>query len=168
MMLNFSGFLLIDIKRLINTLSNCVARPTKKFSDPSRMKKLLSLNKRRTLFKTFAEYQFKYCLIVWMFYRRGNNKKINRIHDRVFRLVYDGDISTFGQLLDKDKSFCIHQQDIERLLIEIHNSFHDNSENSLKSLIVRRESTLNLQSKLEIMIPLVNSVLKGRNSLRIQ
>ena len=103
-----------------------------------------------------------------MFYRRGNNKKINRIHDRVFRLVYDGDISTFGQLLDKDKSFCIHQQDIERLLIEIHNSFHDNSENSLKSLIVRRESTLNLQSKLEIMIPLVNSVLKGRNSLRIQ
>ena len=55
-MLNFSGFLLIDIKRLINTLSNCVARPTKKFSDPSRMTKLLSLNKRRTLFKTFAEY----------------------------------------------------------------------------------------------------------------
>ena len=103
-----------------------------------------------------------------MFYRRGNNKKINRIHDRVFRLVYDGDISTFGQLLDKDKSFCIHQQDIERLLIEIHNSFHDNSENSLKELIVRRKSTLNLQSKLEIMIPLVNSVLKGRNSLRIQ
>ena len=105
MMLNFSGFLLIDIKSLINTLSNCVARPNKKFSDPSRMKKLLSLNKRRTLFKTFAEYQFKYCLIVWMFYRRGNNKKINRIHDRAFRLVYDGDISTFGQYLIKTNLF---------------------------------------------------------------
>ena len=95
-----------------------------------------------------------------MFHRRGNNNKINRIRDRAFRLVYNGDISTFGQLLDKEKSFCIHHQDIERLLIEIQNSLYDNSEKSLKELIVRRESTLNLSSKLEIMIPLVYSVLK--------
>ena len=34
----------------------------------SRMANLLSFNKRRTLFKTFVDSQFKYCSIVWMFH----------------------------------------------------------------------------------------------------
>ena len=37
---------------------------------------------------------------------------------------------------------------------------------SLKELFVKRESTANLQSKPTLVIHLVNSVLKGKNSLR--
>ena len=65
-----------------------------------------------------------------------------------------------------DKSFCIHHQSIQRPLIEIYKALHDISGNKLKELFVRRESTLSLRSKLELVIPSVNSVLKGKNSLR--
>ena len=37
---------------------------------------------------------------------------------------------------------------------------------SLKELFIRRESTINLWSKPELVIPLVNSVLKNKISLR--
>ena len=66
---------------------------------------------------------------------------------------------------DDDKSFCIHHQNIKTLLIEIYKAFHDNSRNSLKELFVKRKSTINLRSKPELMILLVNSPL-DKHSLR--
>ena len=129
------------------------------------MANLLSFNKR-TLFIAFVESQFKYCPIVWMFHSRRTNNKINRLHERALRIVYDDEVSTFEQLLAMDKSFCIQHQNIQRLLIEIYQALHDISANSLKELFVKRESTITLGSKTELVIPSVNTVLKGEYSLR--
>ena len=109
---------------------------------------------------------FKYCSIAWMFQSLRTNKKINKLHQRTLRIVYDGNVSTFVQLPTIDKSFCIHHQNIQRLLIEIYKALHDISRNSLKELFVKRESTISLRSKPELVIPSINSVLKGKNSLR--
>ena len=62
--------------------------------------------------------------------------------------------------------FCIHHQIIQRLLIEIYEALHDVSGNRLKELFVRRESIISLRSKPELVIPSVNSVLKGKKKLR--
>ena len=96
------------------------------------MANLLSFNKRGTLFKAFAESKFKYCPIVWMFHSRRTNNKINKLHERALRIVYDDRVSILDQLLAMDKSFCIHHQNIWRLLIEIYKALHDISGNSFK------------------------------------
>ena len=108
------------------------------------------------------ESQFKYCLIVWMFHSRFTNNKIHRLHERALRIVYVDDVSTFDQLLAMDKSFCIHHQNILRLLIEIYKALHDISGNSLKELFVKTESTISLRSKPELVIASVNTILKGK------
>ena len=64
-----------------------------------------------------------------------------------------------------DESFCIPHRNIQRFVIEIYEALHDFSGNSLKKLFVKRESTISLQSKPELVIPSVNSVLKCKNSL---
>ena len=71
-----------------------------------RMAKLLSFNKKRTLFKAFVESQFKYCPTVWMFHDRRTNNSIKRLHERALRIVYDGDLSIFDQLFAMD-SFSV-------------------------------------------------------------
>ena len=154
-----------DLKFDKHVLKLC-SKANQKLSALSRVVNLLSFNKRRTLFKAFVESQFKYCPIVWMFHSRRTNNKINRLHERALRIVYDDDVSTFDQLLAMDKSFCIHHQNIQRLLIEIYKALHDISGNSLKELLVKRESTLSLWYKPELMIHSVNSILKGKNSIR--
>ena len=116
------------------------------------MAKLLSFNKRNTLFIVFEEFQFKHYLIVWMFHSRCTNNKINMLHERALRIVYDNDVSTFDQLRAMEKSFCIHQQNIQRLLIEIYRALYDISEDSLKELFIRRERTISLRSKPELII----------------
>ena len=122
-----------DLKFDKHVLKLC-SKANQKLSALSRM-----ANKRRTLFKAFVESQFKYCPIVWMFHSRRTNNKINRLHERALRIVYDDNVSTFDQLLAMDKSFCIHHQNIQRLLIEIYKALHDISGNSLKELFVERE-----------------------------
>ena len=97
-----------------------------------------------------------------MFHSRHAKDKINRSHERALRIIYDHDVSTLDQLLDMDKYFCIVYQNIQRLVTEIYNALHDNSGNSLKELFIRRESTINLRSKPELVIPSVNSVVKGK------
>ena len=74
--------------------------------------------------------------------------------------------SAFNQLLAMDKSFCIHHQKIKKLLIEIYKAIHDIPGKSLKELFVKRESTISLRSKPELVILSVNTVLKGKKSLR--
>ena len=66
----------------------------------------------------FVEWQFKYCLLIWMFHRRYTNN-INRLHERALQMVYNDYKSSYEQLLVKDRSFCIHNQNIHRLMIEI-------------------------------------------------
>ena len=130
------------------------------------MAKLLSFNKGMSHFKAFVESQFRYCLIAWMFHNWHTSNKIIRLHERALRNVYDEGVSTFDQILATNKSFCIHHQNIQELLIEIYKAVHDISGNSLKELFVRRESTVSLLSMPELVIPSVNSVLNNKNSQR--
>ena len=155
-----------DLKFYKHVLKLC-SKANQKLSALSRMLKLFSVKKRGTLFKAFVESQFKYCPIVWMFHGGRSNSKINKLHERALRIVYDDEVSTFDQLLAMDKCFCIYHQNIQRILIEIYNALHD-SGNSLKELFIRRISIKNTRSEPELVIRLVNSALKGKNSLPIE
>ena len=65
------------------------AKANRKLSALLRLSKFLCLDKWRTLFRSFIEAQFKYCPLIWMFCSRNSNKKMNRLHGRALRLVYD-------------------------------------------------------------------------------
>ena len=61
-----------------------------------------------------------------MFCGRSANNKINKLHERGLRIVYDDYNSKFEELLTKNGSFTIHHQNIQALAIEmlkIHNRF---------------------------------------------
>ena len=66
-----------------------------------------------------------------MFHIRRTNNKINRLHERVLRSVYDDDVSNFDHLLATEKAFFIHRQNTHRLLIEIYKALYDISGNTL-------------------------------------
>ena len=74
----------------------------------SRVSKYMTLNKCRILMRSFIISQFKYCPLIWMIENRGFNDKINRIHERALRIVYDDYIFSFEDLLSKDKSVTLN------------------------------------------------------------
>ena len=79
----------------------------------------MSLECRRTLMKTFIESQFVYWPLIWMFCQRYSNTRINNLHERALRIVYNDNELTFEDLLKKDNSVSIHHTNIRLLGIEL-------------------------------------------------
>ena len=55
-----------------------------------------------------------------MCHNHTKNNKINRIHERCLRLIYNDKKSSFENLIDKDKSVSIHHRNLKRLAIEMY------------------------------------------------
>ena len=101
-------------------MSNTCSKANRKLSAVTRVAKFLPFKKRRILFKAFVESQFKYCQLVWMFHGRQINGKINKLYERALRIVYNDTITSFKELLVKDKTFTIYHQNIQTLAIEMY------------------------------------------------
>ena len=94
-------------------------RAGRKLSVLARMSKFMNFKQRRLLMKTFIDSQFGYCPLIWMFHGRIANRKINHLHERSLRIVYNDYKSSFKDLLEKERSVTIHQRNIQSFAIEL-------------------------------------------------
>ena len=95
-----------------------------------------------------------------MFHSRKSNNKINLLHERALRMIYNDRISSFQDLLDKDNSFTVHHFNIQSLAIEM-----IKVTNNIAAIIIGDLFTTyysyNLPSKSMFVIPNVHTVLNG-------
>ena len=101
-------------------VSDLCTKVSKKIHALSRVSQFMSFNRRRELMNAFITSQFGYCPLVWMFHSRKLNNRINTLHERVLRVVYRDDVSTFDTLVEKNESFRIHDRNIQTLAIELY------------------------------------------------
>ena len=159
--------LTIDKNLNFNThVKNICKKASQKLFALARVAKLLPFYRKRLLLKAFIESQFSYCPLVWMFCSRQMNRKINHIHERALRLVYDDNELSFDELLIKDSSVCIHHRNIQYVAIEMYKVVNDLALPIMKEIFgetkeyLTRSGITHIRSK-------VNTVYKGDNSLRI-
>ena len=86
----------------------------------SRVGKFMDQSKKRILMKTFVMSNFNYCPLVWMCHGRTLNNRINQLHKRALKIVYNDHHSSFEELLEKDKSISVHQKNLQILVTEIY------------------------------------------------
>ena len=70
-----------------------------------------------------------------MFHGRRINEKIN--HMKALRIVHNNIVTSFENLLIKDKSFTIHHQNIQSLANEIYKAIHNLPGRKLSEFFVR-------------------------------
>ena len=157
----------IDKNLNFNTHLSIVCKKVwQKVTALARVAKLLPFHKRRTLLKTFIESQFSHCPLVWMFCSRKMNRKINRLHERALRLVYDDYTSSFNDLLKKDNSISIHHRNIHFVAIEMFKVKNDLSPSFMKDIFDQKTGR-STRSGNTFVRQKANTVYKGDNSLRI-
>ena len=92
---------LIDNKLTFDKhINNLCAKASQKLNALCRVSSFMSTNKKRLVMKVFISSQFSYCPLIWMNHSRTLNSKINRIHERLLRVVYSDKKATFKELLD--------------------------------------------------------------------
>ena len=90
-----------------------------KLNTLTRIANHMPFQKRKLLMNAFFTSQFSYCPLTWMFHSRKLNNKINRLHERCLRVVYNDRLSTFEELLNKDNSVSFHHRNIQCLATEM-------------------------------------------------
>ena len=97
--------------------------------------------------KSFVISQFNYCPIVWMCHGRGLNSKINNLHERALRTIYQDKKSSFETLLKRDKSVSIHMKNLQYLATEIFKVKNDLCPEIMKEIFIFHENPIyNLRS----------------------
>ena len=94
-------------------------KATKKLHALTRVSRYMNTDKKRVIMKSFITSQFGYCPLVWMLHSRTLNNRINRIHERALRVVYNDNASTFEEMLQRDGSVTIHEKNLQTLSIEM-------------------------------------------------
>ena len=91
----------------------------------ARLSNVISVDQRKVIMNVFISSQFSYCPLLWMCHSRPMNTKINRIHERALRIVYDDNVSTFEDLLVKSGSIHIHHRNLQNIAIEVYKALHN-------------------------------------------
>ena len=74
----------------------------------TRIAPYMTIQKRKTIMKSFETSQFSYCPLIWMLHSRRLINKINSIHERALR-------SAFKELVNKNNSVSIHHENLQVL-----------------------------------------------------
>ena len=86
-------------------------KASKKLHALARTDKYMDISKRRMLMSDFVSSRFPYCPLIWMFHNRKMEHRINSIHKRALKPVYqDSHDLTFQEWLAEDKLVSVHQK----------------------------------------------------------
>ena len=111
-----------------------------------RFSKFMNKEKLRILARAFIESQFGYCPLIWMFHNRTLNNKINRLHERTVRLVYNDHESSFEELLLIDNSLTIHERNIQKVSFEMYKVENNLTPSFVKSIFPLSTKPYNLRN----------------------
>ena len=148
-------------------LNGILKKASCKINALSRIVNYMSIPKRRILMNSFFISQFSYCPLVWMCHSRAVNNKINSLHERCLRIVYNDKKSSFEELLEKDNSVSIHHRNLQVLATEMFKVHNDLSPAIVRELFHERNNNYNLRQFSEFAIPNVKSVHHGSESISV-
>ena len=110
-----------------NNINNICKKASPKLNALARVAPYMNMQKRRKIMKPFVMSQFGYCPLIFMFLSRSLNNKINSIHERALRIIYQDHVSTFQEMFDKGNSVSRHHKTLQILgteMFKIHRSFY--------------------------------------------
>ena len=113
----------------------------------------------------FFKCQSNYCPVIWMFHSRTLNNKINRLHERCLRVIYNDKLSNFEELLHKDHSFSIHHNNVHVLAIDMYKVVNGISTEIMNEVFKKRSNShYKLRHTSKFFVNPIHSVYDGTES----
>ena len=82
-----------------NHINHICTKATANIKSLARIAPFQNKVKSKLLMNAFFKSQLSYCLLSWMYFSRKLNTKINRLHERCLRIIYNDNTSSFQRYL---------------------------------------------------------------------
>ena len=102
-----------------NHVANICNRVSKKLHALARILQFMNIHKRRMTMHAFLASKFGYCPLVWLFHGRKLNSRVNKLHERTLRILYQDYTCSFTELLEKDNSTAICKRNAQLLATKL-------------------------------------------------
>ena len=121
----------------------------------------MDTEKLKQVMQAFVLSHFGYCPLVWMFYDRTLNHRINHIHERALRFAHKDYQTDFESLLGQRNLVSIHVKNLQLLMTEIYKTKSGLSPPFMKDIFTERNTGYNLRHGNDSLIPKVRTTTHG-------
>ena len=155
----------IDNKLTFNEHINNLCRTASyKLNALRRIRRYLSLEKAKVLYNAFIISQFNYAPIIWMFCKKKQYKKLQKIHHKALKVVF-GNEESYEELLEMNNEVSIHQKHLRALICEVFKSLNNTNPEFMWSYFIFKNVTYNFRSGPLLKLPNAKSTYYGINSV---
>ena len=137
---------------------------SKKVSALVRLRTTLSMDQKLILLDSYVMSQFNYCSNVWMFYGKVVSERIDRIHERALRAVYNDFSSSFSQLLSKGDHVTVHQKNLKTLCLKVFKAINGYSPKFINSMLTEKLLHHDLRIQNLLNLPKTSTITYGLHS----
>ena len=100
-----------------------------------------------------------------MCHSRTINIKINHLHERCLRVIYNDKVSSFKELLERDRSIPVHSKNLQILVTRMFKVYNNIAPPIFREIFDKRNPNYQLRHTSHFSIPTVRSVNNGTESL---
>ena len=129
-----------------------------------RIRKYITPDKAKVLYNAFINSQFSYASIIWMFCRKTDYLKMEKIQCKALKIVFNSNKS-FEDLLSHSNEVSIHQKQLRQLTTEIYKNLTELKPEFIKPFFTVKELPYNLRNGLILNLPSARTTYYGTNSI---
>ena len=126
-----------------------------------RIRKLIE--KTKILGNAYIDSQFNYAPLLWMFCRKTLYSKIEKIHHKTLKVIYESN-DTYDNLLLQSNTVSVHQRHLRLLMTEIYKSISQLSPEFMWSYFTHKDMPCNLRKGPILGLPKTHSFYYGTNA----
>ena len=132
-----------------------------------RIIKFLTIEKAKILGNAFIDSQFSYTPLLWMLCRKTLHSKIEKIHHKTLKVIYESN-DTYENLLLQSNTVSVHQRHLRFLMIEIYKSILQLNPQFMWSFFTHKDIPYNLRKIPILGLPKTHSFYYGMNTIHFR
>ena len=149
-------------------ISNLCKEAGAKLNAIKRLKSKLNEKDRKLLIDAHIVSYFNYCSTVWHFCGRVEIHKMEKLHERSIRFLYNEYNMEYFQLLKNKNEKTLYNRRVNTMCCEVYKTKHNLNAGYMKDLLAERPSNYPTRHANNLYIPKANQYRFGYNSYRVE
>ena len=130
-----------------------------------RIRTFINFKSAKLIYNAYILSAFSYCPLIWTFCGKSANGLINNTHLRALKMIYKGENLSLKDILHKYLSVKVHTKNLQLLMLEVYKSRNKLNPEFMWDLFRVKESPYSLRAGEVLIIPPIQSIKYGINSL---